>query len=324
MPPQLKAKAKKPPPLPIRVLQAIVHSNSFNALMTLTILFNCATFVLDGNDVSRSTQSFMDISNLICLIIFTVEMVLVATADGLKEYVSSGWGKFDILVVGLSWIVDNVSDSGSLSVFRILRVLRPLRLLKRIGSLQDLLEMYGLSFGAFASVYLILFVGLMLFALVGMQIFSYVPLPASVCMREITLNVSSFVSLAQGNVSNATAAVSASSSRVTSFVPLVGPGLFGSYDQMPCRPNEENVWWDERCRDSLCRTSSLLPPTLKRVSSISRSSFDSFGPALFTVSCMVQLEGWSDLMYDSMHTVSAVMPLYWISLVSVLAFGLNW
>ena len=311
MPPQLKAAAKKPPPLPIRVLQAIVHSNSFNALMTLTILFNCATFVLDAHDVSPSTQLFMDTSNLVCLIIFTVEMVLVAAADGVKEYVSSSWGKFDILVVGLSWIMDNVSNSGSLSVFRILRVLRPLRLLKRIGSLQDLLEMYGLSLGAFASVYIILFVGLLLFALVGMQLFSNQPNPPNVCMREVALS--------QANISNVTAAMTAASS----LVPLIGPGLFSSYDQMPCRPYEDGVWWDQRCRDSLCRPSALLPPTLKRISSISRSSFDSFGPAIFTVYCMVQLEGWSDLMYDSMHTVSAVMPVFWVTLVIVLAFGLN-
>jgi ABC-type antimicrobial peptide transport system permease subunit len=38
---------------------------------------------------------------------------------------------------------------------------------------------------------------------------------------------------------------------------------------------------------------------------------------------MVQLEGWSDLMYDSMHTISAVMPVFWVALVIVLAFGLN-
>jgi ABC-type dipeptide/oligopeptide/nickel transport system permease component len=38
---------------------------------------------------------------------------------------------------------------------------------------------------------------------------------------------------------------------------------------------------------------------------------------------MLYLEGWSDLMYDSMHSVSASMPVYWVLLVIVLAFGLN-
>jgi hypothetical protein len=38
---------------------------------------------------------------------------------------------------------------------------------------------------------------------------------------------------------------------------------------------------------------------------------------------MVQLEGWSELMYDSMHSVSGAMPAYWVALVIVLAFGMN-
>ncbi len=128
------AGAMKPPSFPMRVLLAIRHSSAFSALMTSVIFFNCISFVLDGRFVSIATQDFMDTSNLACLIVFTIEMVLCVVADGLKEYWGDSWNKFDILVIGLSWIFDFLILEASFSVFRILRVLKPLRLLKRIGT----------------------------------------------------------------------------------------------------------------------------------------------------------------------------------------------
>jgi len=156
--PQLPvAKGAKRLSLPMRLLKSIRLSPSFNRLMTLVILFNCASFVLDGREVSANLQRFMEVSNFACLIIFTIEILICACADGIKEYLRVSWNIFDVIVVGLSWIFDSLSGDSGFSVFRVMRILKPLRLLKRIGSLQDLLEMYGLSARAFASLFLVLF-----------------------------------------------------------------------------------------------------------------------------------------------------------------------
>ncbi len=255
MPTQPDAGARKRVTFPMRVLLAIRHSAAFSLFMTCVILFNCVSFVLDGRNVSESTRSFMDTSDLVCLIIFTVEIAICVVADGAREYWSSSWNRFDVLVIGLSWIFDFSNLDASLSVFRILRVLRPLRLLKRIGSLQDLLQMYGLSTGAFSSVYLVLALGLLLFAIVALQIFSNVSKTPHVCTRQIS----------------------------GSPVPLIAPHSFSLRDHVTCRPSEGSSWWDQRCGDSECRPSALLSPEFQSTSSISRSSFDSFGPAIFTV-----------------------------------------
>ncbi len=167
------------------------------------------------------------------------------------------------------------------------------------------MEMYGQSSKVFASVYLSLALGLLLFAVTASQIYVNVSNPSDVCMRTIP--------------SNSTAAVSLG----YNAVPFVSPDPMSIQYHLVCRPSEVNDWWTRRCDDSDCRSSALLPSTFKPRSSISRSSFDSFGPAIFTVYCMVQLEGWSDLMYDSMHSVSAAMAVYWVTLVIVLAFCLN-
>jgi hypothetical protein len=285
----------------MRLLLAIRRSEAFSYLMTLLILFNCVAFVLDGRDVPAETQKFMDTSNLACLVIFTIEIFICCAADGFKKYWENSWNKFDVFVVGLSWILDYSVTEASLSVFRILRVLKPLRLLKRIGPLQDLLEMYGHSSKAFASVYLILALGLLLFSVVGLQIFANLPGSPYVCTRNVVANTS------LGH----------------SIVPVIAPSSFNRFDHITCRPSEDNAWWAQRCLDAQCQSSSLLPLAFQSRPSISRSSFDSFGPSIFTVYCMVQLEGWSDLMYDSMHSVSAVMSVYWVAFVIVLVFGMN-
>ena len=295
---------EKAPSRLMRIILAIRHSSAFGSVMTLIILFNCVSFVLDGQDVSASTIEFMDKSNLACLVIFTMEIFLCVAADGLKAYWGSSWNKLDVFIVGMSWILDYSTNEASLSFFRILRVLKPLRLLKRIGSLQDLLQMYGLSAVPFASVYIVLALGLLFFAVVGMQLFANNPHTFYVCTNDLKTNATS-ISLG------------------STFVPQIAPGSFSVRDHLACRPSENGEWWNQRCGDSQCRSSTLLDPKHKGRSSISRSNFDSFGPAIFTVYCMVQLEGWSDLMYNSMHTVSGTMPVYWVVLVVVLAFGMN-
>ena len=299
--PSRGAIANGTPHVCMRLLLAIRNSDTFRNFMTLAIVFNCVAFVLDGRDVPASTQNFMDASNLACLIIFTIEILICLSADGFKKYWGDSWSKFDVIVVGLSWILDYSVSDASLSVFRILRVLKPLRLLKRIGVLQDLLEMYGLSSKAFASVYLILALGLLLFAVVGVQIFANLPSSPYVCARNVIDENNSGWSL----------------------VPLIAPNSFSRYDHVACRPSEGDSWWTQRCIDSQCRSSSLLPSAFQSPPSISQSSFDSFNPAIFTMYCMMQLEGWSDLMYDSMHSVSAVMSVYWVAFVIVLVFGMN-
>jgi hypothetical protein len=305
MPAQPLSIASRPPSFPMRALVAIRQSSIFAVLMTCVIIFNCIAFVLDGRVVSAATQSFMDTSNFACLIVFTVEIFICVAADGLKEYWGDSWNKFDVVVIGLSWIFDFLTLEASFSVFRILRVLKPLRLLKRIGSMQDLLEMYGLSTRVFASVYLVLALGLLFFAVLALQIFANVSSPPYVCTRAITSNSTDATSLQR------------------SILPLLALNSLSGRDLLSCRPTEDGSWWDQRCSDAQCKSSALIPSTFQSRSSISRSSFESFGPALFTVYCMVQLEGWSDLMYDSMHSVSAVMPVYWVALVVVLAFGMN-
>lgn len=304
--PQLPvAKGAKRLSLPMRLLKSIRLSPSFNRLMTLVILFNCASFVLDGREVSANLQRFMEVSNFACLIIFTIEILICACADGIKEYLRVSWNIFDVIVVGLSWIFDSLSGDSGFSVFRVMRILKPLRLLKRIGSLQDLLEMYGLSARAFASVFLVLFIFLLLFAIVGIQLFANQMSIPHVCTNHIYANASDVFSVH------------------ASLVPLTSSASLSSRQHLACRPSEDGNWWDSRCKSSMCRSSAVLAPRFQSVSSISRSSFDSIGPSLFTVYCMLYLEGWSDLMYDSMHSVSASMPVYWVLLVIVLAFGLN-
>ena len=68
----------------------------------------------------------------ICNIIFIIELIMNYYGAGLKKFWSSGWNKFDFLVVAVGFLTVIRVPLGPLSMLKMLRAFRVFRLFKRI------------------------------------------------------------------------------------------------------------------------------------------------------------------------------------------------
>lgn len=146
---------------------------------TLCILFNTFCLAIDHYGISSDFETVLILLNNIFTYIFAVEMVLKLISLGATEYLRDRMNYFDSIVVVLSLIEIFVlfGSNSSLSAFRVLRVFRIFRVLKVVRifrylkSIALILKALNASISKF--IYLLLLLGILLvvFSLLGMQIF---------------------------------------------------------------------------------------------------------------------------------------------------------
>ena len=140
--------------------------------------------VTSSNDLSESgslVNSLIIRSELAFTIVFTVELVLKATALGLfsnnlsihkKPYFKDGWNWLDFFVVVFAWLANTqVIDSKSVKVFRLFRVLRPLKSIKSLPAVAAIVTGMLNSMGELRDILLTVFFSFFFFSVVGLQIF---------------------------------------------------------------------------------------------------------------------------------------------------------
>ena len=76
-------------------------------------------------------------ADLLCLILFSVEILLRLSSEG-RRFWTSGWNIFDAAVVSVAWF----PEAGPWAVLRALRVLRILRLLTSVPSLRKVVAAF--------------------------------------------------------------------------------------------------------------------------------------------------------------------------------------
>jgi voltage-gated sodium channel len=111
-----------------RKIEVLVNSFFFERLIVAVIILNSA---LIGVETYTSNES-VELIQRLCLFIFTLEIILRAIAsEGVKDFFSDGWNIFDLFIVLIGFIPENISENGAVfSALRVLRVFRVLRLLR--------------------------------------------------------------------------------------------------------------------------------------------------------------------------------------------------
>eukprot|EP00744_Colponema_vietnamica_P013636 GILI01019116.1.p1 GENE.GILI01019116.1~~GILI01019116.1.p1 ORF type:complete len:572 (+),score=64.11 GILI01019116.1:232-1716(+) len=124
----------------------------------------------------------LDITNHVFSFIFIFELVARLMAAGFVRCLQSGWFRLDLLIVVLSvvdfalFVVGTQVAIGP-SIFRalrLLRILRLMRLLKNRTTLELLAEAALFSLPPLLNVFLLLLVILFIYAIAGVQLFTYV------------------------------------------------------------------------------------------------------------------------------------------------------
>nr|XP_033774311.1 voltage-dependent L-type calcium channel subunit alpha-1S isoform X1 [Geotrypetes seraphini] len=159
-----------------RKCRALVKSNLFYWLVILVIFLNTVTIATEHHNQPDWVTHAQDTANQVLLALFTAEMALKMYALGFQAYFMSLFNRFDCFVVcsGLLEIVlvlTGIMTPLGLSVLRCIRLLRIFKITRYWTSLNNLVASLLNSVRSIASLLLLLFLFIIIFSLLGMQMF---------------------------------------------------------------------------------------------------------------------------------------------------------
>ncbi|XP_072181814.1 voltage-dependent L-type calcium channel subunit alpha-1D-like [Diadema setosum] len=159
-----------------RLCRQAVKSQAFYWIVIVMVFFN--TVILASEHYNQPTwlTNFQDFGNLCFVVIFTVEMIIKMYSLGLQGYFVSLFNRFDCFVVCSSiievvFIYASIIPPIGISVLRCVRLLRVFKATRYWTSLRNLVASLLNSMRSIASLLLLLFLFILIFALLGMQVF---------------------------------------------------------------------------------------------------------------------------------------------------------
>ena len=122
-------------------------------------------------DDHPGAETALEIFEIVCLSIFTMEMFIKVTAMGLvrgnKTYLRNPWNILDFIVVILGWLTF-VPGISSFTPIRMLRLLRPLSTISRIPSLRRIVRAIIVSIPELFDVSILIFLLMLIFGCAGL------------------------------------------------------------------------------------------------------------------------------------------------------------
>lgn len=151
----------------------------FQDFITLCIIVSSALAASVTFGDSEQKTRLLELCNLIFTVIFTIELIVKLFAFK-KRYFDDGWNHFDFIVVCSSNIFTIVglflSQTGPLSsVIRLVRVCRLFKLIKRVKNLRLLFNTLIVSIPSIVNIGTLLLLLFFIYAVIGMQLFSFIP-----------------------------------------------------------------------------------------------------------------------------------------------------
>lgn len=141
----------QPPANPVRRLCfRACQSRVFSVTVLLTILYNAAILAAEPTLKRRGQHDLLASAELMCNVIFTIEMLLkmfgLGLCSGKHSYFASGWNLVDGLIVASGWVTFGFDQAGPDNEFgvanllRLVRVLRPLRSMTVVPMLRKIIN----------------------------------------------------------------------------------------------------------------------------------------------------------------------------------------
>ncbi|GFS37972.1 muscle calcium channel subunit alpha-1 [Trichonephila inaurata madagascariensis] len=159
-----------------RMCRRMVKSKAFYWIVIVLVFLNTLTLASEHNSQPPWLDYFQEIANLFFVALFTLEMLLKLFSLGIQGYFVSLFNRFDCFVV-VSSILETVLTYSDVmpplgvSVLRCVRLLRIFKVTKYWASLRNLVASLINSMRSIASLLLLLFLFIVIFALLGMQVF---------------------------------------------------------------------------------------------------------------------------------------------------------
>nr|XP_021147126.1 voltage-dependent L-type calcium channel subunit alpha-1S isoform X2 [Columba livia] len=159
-----------------RKCRDVVKSKFFYWLVILLVALNTLSIASEHHLQPEWLTHVQDNANRVLLALFVAEMLLKMYALGLRQYFMSLFNRFDCFVVCSGILETILVELGTLSplgisVLRCIRLLRIFKITRYWTSLSNLVASLLNSVRSIASLLLLLFLFIIVFALLGMQLF---------------------------------------------------------------------------------------------------------------------------------------------------------
>ncbi|NXL16955.1 CAC1S protein, partial [Setophaga kirtlandii] len=159
-----------------RKCRDVVKSKFFYWLVILMVALNTLSIASEHHFQPEWLTQVQDNANRLLLALFVAEMLLKMYALGLRQYFMSLFNRFDCFVVCSGILELILVELGTLSplgisVLRCIRLLRIFKITRYWTSLSNLVASLLNSVRSIASLLLLLFLFIIVFALLGMQLF---------------------------------------------------------------------------------------------------------------------------------------------------------
>uniref|UniRef100_A0A668AV45 Voltage-dependent L-type calcium channel subunit alpha n=1 Tax=Myripristis murdjan TaxID=586833 RepID=A0A668AV45_9TELE len=159
-----------------RKCRAAVKSQVFYWLVIFLVFLNTLTIASEHHQQPHWLTDVQDIANKVLLALFTGEMLLKMYSLGLQAYFVSLFNRFDSFVVcgGILETIlveTKIMSPLGISVLRCVRLLRIFKITRYWNSLSNLVASLLNSVRSIASLLLLLFLFIIIFSLLGMQLF---------------------------------------------------------------------------------------------------------------------------------------------------------
>ena len=160
------------------ICYVIYHQPIVQTFFYLCILLNAVILTLDRVDITKEENNFLNLSNFILVIIFTLENCLNIIGIGIKEFKKSYYNVFDFTIVIITLINSIIKEIRnkdlSENVTAILRMLRTLRIFKLFEKRQFfrvILESVRITVLRMVDYILVFLIFLYMFTLLGYSFF---------------------------------------------------------------------------------------------------------------------------------------------------------
>ncbi|XP_055690016.1 muscle calcium channel subunit alpha-1 isoform X4 [Lutzomyia longipalpis] len=159
-----------------RACRKAVKSQAFYWLIIVLVFLNTGVLATEHYNQPPWLDDFQEVTNMFFVALFTMEMVLKMYSLGFQGYFVSLFNRFDCFVVIGSigeMVLTNthVMPPLGVSVLRCVRLLRVFKVTKYWRALSNLVASLLNSIQSIASLLLLLFLFIVIFALLGMQVF---------------------------------------------------------------------------------------------------------------------------------------------------------
>ncbi|XP_032974315.1 voltage-dependent L-type calcium channel subunit alpha-1C isoform X20 [Rhinolophus ferrumequinum] len=159
-----------------RKCRAAVKSNVFYWLVIFLVFLNTLTIASEHYNQPHWLTEVQDTANKALLALFTAEMLLKMYSLGLQAYFVSLFNRFDCFIVcgGILETIlveTKIMSPLGISVLRCVRLLRIFKITRYWNSLSNLVASLLNSVRSIASLLLLLFLFIIIFSLLGMQLF---------------------------------------------------------------------------------------------------------------------------------------------------------